>query len=172
MQDDQRLIAFYRGEGPDHQGRMIEDVWALSPFWLEHTHDYIQWLFPIPETSRFNAFAPTLTPAVEAAFEADASMRQRQQHSLDVMLDFFGLEREGTTITALPDLSISTHIWLKAGGHNHLRITRIIRSLALCHQVKLARAFQRAVINIGTQHGVVSETSLQYWQEALRGQDA
>lgn len=167
MDNDQRLIAFYCGEGGDHKGRCLEDIWALSPFWLEHTHDYIQWLFPIPEAGRFNAFAPLLTPAVQAAFEDNDIMRQHQKRSLDVMLDFFGLAREGSDIVAQPMLAIQTHIWLKAGGHNHLRITRMIRSLALCHQPNLARTFQQAVIAIGTQQGVVSDTSVQYWQEAF-----
>lgn len=158
--------AFYRGEGHDHQGRRLEDIWALPPFWLEHTHDYIQWLFPIPEMGHINAFAPLLTTDVQVAFEREALLRQHQQYSLDVMLDFFGLERDGSVITAQPTLSIQTHIWLKAGGHNHLRITRIIRSLALCDQPELAQAFQQSVIDIGTQHGVVSETSLQFWRDA------
>ncbi|CAM3958334.1 opioid growth factor receptor-related protein [Vreelandella rituensis] len=167
MNNDQRLIAFYRGEGCDHESRTIEDIWALSPFWLEHTHDYIQWLFPVPEAGRFNAFAPLLTPLVQAAFEKDASLRQRQQQSLNVMLDFFGLSREGSAIFAQPRLSISTHIWLKAGGHNHLRISRIMRSLALCSQLDIARAFQQAVMEIGRQHGIVSKTSLSYWRNAF-----
>ncbi|TKJ09244.1 hypothetical protein E8Q34_17915 [Halomonas sp. 15WGF] len=54
----------------------------------EHTHDYIQWLFPIPEASRFNSFAPLLTPAVQAAFANDERLRHHQQRSLDVMLNF------------------------------------------------------------------------------------
>lgn len=166
MANDACLIAFHRGEGVDHKGRYLSDIWALSPFWLEHTHDYIQWLFPIPEAGRFNAFAPLLTPVVQAAFERDTLLRQHQQRSLNIMLDFFGLAREGNAISAQPTLSIQSHIWLKAGGHNHLRITRIIRSLALCYQSELARSFQHAVIHIGTQHGVVSETSLQFWRDA------
>ena len=167
MDNDQRLIEFYCGEGRDHKGRCLEDIWALSPFWLEHSHDYIQWLFPIPEAGRFNTFAPLLTPAVQAAFKGNDVMRQHQQRSLDVMLAFFGLAQDGSDIVAQPTLAIQTHIWLKAGGHNHLRITRMIRSLALCHQPDLARTFQQAVIAIGTQQGVVSDTSVQYWQKAF-----
>ncbi|WP_236995738.1 hypothetical protein [Vreelandella populi] len=79
----------------------------------------------------------------------------------------FGLERENYVITEQPNLSIQTHIWLKAGGHDHLRITRMIRTLFLCHQPELARAFQRAVVEIGTQHGVVSETPVQFWRDAI-----
>lgn len=80
-------------------------------------------------------------------------MRQHQQRSLEVMLNFFGLTWDENGIAAQPTLAIPTHIWLKAGGHNHLRITRIIRSLALCYQPGLARDFQQAVIEIGTQQG-------------------
>jgi hypothetical protein len=167
MANDACLIAFHRGEGVDHKGRYLSDIWALSHFWLEHTHDYIQWLFPIPEAGRFNAFAPLLTPVVQAAFARDTILRQHQQRSLDVMLDFFCLAREGNAISAQPTLSIQSHIWLKAGGHNHLRITRIIRSLALCNQPELAQAFQQAVIEIGAKKGKVSKTSIQFWQDAV-----
>ncbi|MBT2788028.1 MULTISPECIES: opioid growth factor receptor-related protein [unclassified Halomonas] len=167
MANDARLIAFHRGDGVDHKGRYLSEIWALSPFWLEHTHDYIQWLFPIPEAGRFNAFAPLLTSEVQAAFERDLLLRQHQQRSLDVMLNFFGLARESKAISSQPTLSIQSHIWLKANGHNHLRITRIIRSLALCHQLELAQAFQQAVIEIGAKDGIVSETSVQFWQDAI-----
>ena len=163
---DMQLIAFYRGEGDDHQGRRIHDIWVLSPFWLEHTHDYIQWLFPIPEAGRFNSFAPLLGEVARAAFAENEMLRANQRRSLDTMLAFFGLTRRELVIEALPELNMREHIWLKRGGHNHLRISRIIRSLHLCHQPELAAAFQQAVIEIGTTQGIVSEQSLAYWQAA------
>ncbi|NWO11388.1 hypothetical protein HLV40_13385 [Chromohalobacter salexigens] len=160
------LIAFYRGEAGDHKGRTLEDIWALSPFWLEHTHDYVQWLFPIPEAGRFNGFAPLLSEADRAAFAADEALRANQRRSLDVMLAFFGLTRQALVIETLPELNMREHIWLKRGGHNHLRISRIIRSLHLCQQPELAAAFQQAVIEIGTTQGVMSEQSIAYWRAA------
>ncbi|CAO1661973.1 MULTISPECIES: opioid growth factor receptor-related protein [unclassified Salinicola] len=163
---DSQLITFYRGEGPDHHGRTVQDLWALSPFWLEHTHDYVQWLFPIPEAGRFNGFAPVLSNADRASFAADETLQANLRRSLGVMLAFFGLTRCGLVIEALPELNMRDHIWLKRGGHNHLRISRIIRSLHLCHQPELAAAFQRAVIEIGTSQGVVSEQSVAYWRAA------
>ncbi|MFI0472460.1 opioid growth factor receptor-related protein [Halomonas sp. HMF6819] len=162
------LIAFYRGEASDHKGRQIDELWGLSPFWLEHTHDYIQWLFPIPEAGRFNSFAPTLTGDDRQAFADDATLRARQQTSLDVMLSFFGLERENETITATPSLNMREHIWLKAGGHNHLRISRMIRSLAYCHQPALAASLKDGVIRIGQEQGIVSDASIRYWREASK----
>ncbi|NWO11406.1 hypothetical protein HLV40_13480 [Chromohalobacter salexigens] len=160
------LIAFYRGEAGDHKGRTLEDIWALSPFWLEHTHDYVQWLFPIPEAGRFNGFAPLLSNTDRAAFAADEALRANQRRSLDVMLAFFGLTRQALVIEPLPELNMREHIWLKRGGHNHLRISRIIRSLHLCQQPELAAAFQQAMIEIGTTQGVVSEPSVDYWRAA------
>nr|WP_290832583.1 hypothetical protein [Halomonas sp.] len=35
----------------------------------------------MPEAGRFNAFAPLLTPVVQAAFERDTLLRQHQQRS-------------------------------------------------------------------------------------------
>lgn len=84
------------------------------------------------------------------------------------MLAFFGLARRKRIIEPLADLNMGEHIWLKRGGHNHLRISRIIRSLHLCHQPELAAAFQHAVIEIGTTQGVVSEQSLGYWRAATQ----
>ncbi|GEK48323.1 hypothetical protein HPA02_26060 [Bisbaumannia pacifica] len=167
-EDSLRLVEFQRGQAVDHQGRTIEELWALPAFWLEHTHDYIQWLFPIPEAGRFNAFAPLLDEEARAAFAADESLRASHRRSLDAMLAFFGLIRRERVIEARSDLTMGEHIWLKRGGHNHLRISRIIRSLFLCHQPELAAAFQRAVIEIGTTRGVVSEASLGYWRAATR----
>ncbi|WP_447042932.1 opioid growth factor receptor-related protein [Vreelandella sp. H-I2] len=160
------LIAFYRGQATDHQGRYIDAIWSLSHFWLEHTHDYIQWLFPIPEAGRFNGFAPLLTDVEREVFQDDSELREQQRVSLDVMLSFLGLTRDGLTITAQQSLNIRDHIWLKTGGHNHLRISRMIRSLALCHQPKLAAAFQQAVIEIGSTQGIVSAQSMAYWRVA------
>lgn len=160
------LIAFYRGEAGDHKGRTLEDIWALSPFWLEHTHDYVQWLFPIPEAGHFNGFAPLLGEADRTAFAQDEALRANQRRSLDVMLTFFGLTRRALVIEALPELNMREHIWLKRGGHNHLRISRIIRSLHLCQPPELAAAFQQAMIEIGTTQGVVSEQSIGYWRAA------
>ncbi|MFC7090800.1 opioid growth factor receptor-related protein [Halomonas salifodinae] len=132
---------------------------------MEHTHDYIQWLFPIPEAGRFNGFAPLLVEEARIAFADDESLRVKQRRSLDVMLAFFGLARRERIIDPLADLNMGEHIWLKRGGHNHLRISRIIRSLHLCHQPELAAAFQHAVI---TTQGVVSEQSLGYWRAATQ----
>ena len=49
------IVAFYRGDGRDHRGRSLSDIHAFDFHELEFNHDYIQWLFPLPEPSGANA---------------------------------------------------------------------------------------------------------------------
>ena len=93
-----KLIQFYRGEGRDAAGRTIEEIWAWDHRHLEMVHDYIQWLFPLPERSRFNPFAPLLTDADKATFRAEHDLRGRVIRSLNLMLEFLGLERRAAEI--------------------------------------------------------------------------
>lgn len=161
-----RLVQFILGNATDHRGRNIDDILSLEDFWLEHTHDYIQWLFPIPEAGRFNGFAPVLDHATREQFDRNQELQEQQLRSLDRMLKFLGLVRRGTTIEASPELHPKHHIWLKKAGHNHLRITRIIRSLHYCHQTELAEAMQTSVISLGKSHGYVRDETLAYWLRA------
>jgi len=163
-----RIVEFTLGEAPDHKNRYISDLWQLDHFWLEHTHDYIQWLFPIVTSHKRNSFAPCLTSGDMETFASNMQLGQQQLQSYRVMLDFFGLEEHEGQVIAQPSLNMRQHIWLKRGGHNHLRISRIIQSLALCSNLEQAKSFQNTVINIGQTVGQVSEKSLHYWSEAIR----
>jgi len=160
------LVEFLRGHQADHQGRFLDDILALDDFWLEHTHDYIQWLFPIDTPSRANLKAPVLSEPDRQWFRRDPYLRFQQRQALDRMLSFCGLHRLGDIIQPCNNLHPYRHIWLKRGGHNHLRITRMIRSLYLCHQPELARAVQQAFIEIGQERGYVQPDTLGFWMRA------
>ena len=54
MPAESALITFYRGSGTDHAGRRIDEILSWDDAALESVHDYIQWLFPLDEPSRFN----------------------------------------------------------------------------------------------------------------------
>ena len=160
------LINFQLDSGPDHKGRKISDIWRFNDFWLEHDHQYIQWLFPIDSQSKFNRHAPVLTPDDIKAFQSDPRLKAAQQHSLEIMLSFFGMEKIGNEIVPSSQLNIRDHIWLKHGGHNHLRISRIIRSLALCDQSELSGIFQSAMIDTARQYGEVTAKTVEFWKLA------
>ena len=62
------LLSFYCGESTNPEGRKLENIWIWQRDRLENVHNYIQWLFPLPEPSRFNATAPLLDEKVIQAF--------------------------------------------------------------------------------------------------------
>src|SRR5215211_6636687 len=106
------LHAFLAGYGRDGRGRTIEDVLALSDDELERIHDYIQWLFPLPSRSMAQPNAPILTSREIEAIRADALAVANLRRAAQRMLVFYR--------TSKP--------WLTWSDHNHLRITRILRS--------------------------------------------
>lgn len=54
------LIAFLLGNGTDNRGRYLSDLWKKGYFFLETSHDYIQWMFPLDTKSQYNSKAPVL----------------------------------------------------------------------------------------------------------------
>src|SRR5262245_46327184 len=123
MTERSPIIAFYEGTAPDSSGRRIEEIWSWNHRQLEMVHDFIQWLFPLPEPSRFNPDAPLLASADINAFRSNANLQNHVRKSLDVMLDFLGLMRTGTKIARGPAFTPDIH-WLAPANHNHLRLTR------------------------------------------------
>lgn len=49
------IVAFYRQHAPepDGQGRKLDTIWAWPDSKLETCHNFIQVLFPLPESSRY-----------------------------------------------------------------------------------------------------------------------
>jgi len=48
------LVSFLGGRGPDAAGRFLHDILDWDNAALEATHDYIEWLFPLPTPSADN----------------------------------------------------------------------------------------------------------------------
>jgi len=166
------LLRFYRLEGPDMHGRTLPEIWAWDAARLEGVHDYIQWLFPLPEPSAFNPQAPILTQETVAAFLADAQLRERLLRSLTLMLDFYGLALEsvgnGTPhIEPAPGFAARSRGWLQPGDHNHLRLTRILTSVRLLGLGEHSQALFACLAAIAHDHPhAISATTLGYWQRA------
>ena len=78
---DSRVLEFYRGHGRDHRGRLLADILGFDFYELEFHHDYIQWLFPLPEPSGANASAPLLTDEDIAAFTLTGTPRRADTRS-------------------------------------------------------------------------------------------
>ena len=170
--DASLIIPFYRSQNGDHRGRLIQDLQAQSLHELEDGHDYIQWLFPLPEPSSASSDAPILSADDMQVFREDAGLRARLLRSLLVMLDFYGLTIAGSAEdpivrrnSSFPKRSLE---WLSPSNHNFLRLTRILRSLSLLGCQAYARALLRCLEGIYTDHPqIIAQTTLRYWQHAV-----
>lgn len=163
------VVAFYSG-GRDAGGRTLDHILAWDDERLEAVHDYVQWVFPTRQPSGVNPIAPLVTAETIRAFAADPALRARLRAALDRMLAFFGLRRHGTRID-IDDAHFAARspTWLHAGNHNHLRLTRIIDSLATLGLVDDARALQRCLLDdVARVAGArITPRTLTFWRGVL-----
>ena len=145
------LTRFLEGQGTDHAGRTLEAVLAFDDAELERRHDFIQWLFPLPEPSRAVPGSPVLASADIAALRASAAAQANLRRAGERMLAFYA----------------ATSAWRAPFDHNHLRITRIIRSLRLLAGDAAADGFRNALLaRVEADRIPVNPTSLRFWRDA------
>ena len=132
---DSPLVCFYRGDGRDARGRALEELLGWDDRRLEGVHDYIQWLFPLDEPSRFNPQGPLVTAADRQAFHDDPRLMANLRRAFQRMLAFYGLvlDRSGAEVRIArgDHWAERAEEWLHPGNHNLLRLTRIMKSLTL-----------------------------------------
>ncbi|CAF9940725.1 hypothetical protein IMSHALPRED_002141 [Imshaugia aleurites] len=175
------LVRFYDPiiRAPDPDGRTLSSILALPDIELEYCHDYIQLLFPLPEPSTFHPSAPIIDKATFLAFRSRPDLQAQLTTSLTRMLHFYGFEISSpsppastnttSTITILPSPAFprASRTWLRRFNHNHLRITRIIRSLRVLGLSAHAAALFSALSAVydGGRSGVGSR-SMMFWTRA------
>jgi len=149
-----KLIDFHLALEPDDSGRYITQVTAFSFQELEFTHDYIQWLFPLPEHSAYAPNAPVLDDETLVEFRKNKKLLQSIKYCTQVMLRFYG---------------VNNH-WITNNNHNYLRISRIIRCLALVGLEELANDFYNSMKKLVSNiDGEVTPETLKYWEAATEG---
>lgn len=169
MHDD-RLVRFFSG-GADDAGRTHAEILAWDDERLEQVHDYIQWLFPLPERSGANPAAPVLDAVSIAAIRADAGMQARLRAAWRRMLAFYGFEVRQGAVAEGAAFARRAAVWLHPGDHNHLRITRILRSLRVLGLEAEAQQFWRALADLYKRDRTaarqrITERSFAYWEQA------
>jgi hypothetical protein len=143
---------FLRGQGRDGRGRLLARVLAFDDAQIEQVHDFIQWLFPLPDPSQAVPGAPVLGAAEAAAIRADPLAQDGLRAGLGRMRRFYA----------------ATDDWLTGFDHNHMRITRIIAAVRDLLGRKEAAAFHGFVTERNRAAGApVNAASLRYWEQAL-----
>ena len=167
------IVAFYSGESPDSEGRMLEQIWSWDYQKLEAVHDFIQWLFPLTQPSGVNADAPLVNDSVIEAFVGNDSLRTRLNKSLETMLRFYGLECNqhspgSIEIFESDEYETRKRNWISPGNHNYLRLTRILISLKLLGMEKHARAlFERLDRIYARESKSIGSRTYGYWESAI-----
>jgi len=145
------VVMFLEGEGRDARGRSVFDVIAMNDVAIERTHDFIQWLFPLPEPSAAIPDSPVLTPGDIQAIRVSELAPIALAGATDRMTAFYQ----------------TTHDWLMPNDHHHRRITRIIRSLRLLVGDPEADAFHAFIMaRVEATRAPVSARSRGYWATA------
>ena len=126
-------------------------LWIQTDDDAENTHDYIQWMFPLDEPSQAVSGAPVLND-----FDID-EIRQNQ----------LAIENlEGSTRWFLGFLERNDH-WVTKYDHNHLRITRAIKSLRLLTSDLVADRFRDKVNELaGNNLSLVDQKARDFWASA------
>ena len=135
------LTRFLAADGRDHAGRTFEDVMAFDDEALERHHDFIQWLFPLPEASRAVPGAPVLSADDIAVLRASPEAQVRLAQAAERMMTFYGRETR----------------WRAPYDHNHLRITRIIKSLRLLAGDAAANDFRTRILALAEGAPIAAE---------------
>jgi hypothetical protein len=163
-----RLLAFFLGSHPDDRGRMLAEILQQDDLWLERTHDYIQWLFPLKEPSRVNPDAPLVDLSTAKAFQEDELLRLHLMASYLRMLRFYGLRRmEDGEVVKGANWDVRKTNWFTNDSHNSLRITRILKCLRLLGLRAEAGHFQRALARLCLEEpdAGISSTSQGFWRQ-------
>ncbi|MCJ1408786.1 hypothetical protein MMC19_002862 [Ptychographa xylographoides] len=167
------LVSFYDPSIASHNaiGRTLSSILAWNDRKLEASHDYIQFLFPLPEGSGFNWAAPVIDRDTFNAFRSRPELRARLKDSFVRMLTFYGFElRENgneSEVIQGPNFPKVARNWVTRFDHNHLRITRIIRSLRILGLESEAHAFYSALSRVYQEYpGHISQKSMMFWTRA------
>lgn len=163
------LIPFYMGASQNTSGVTLKQILNWNQSLLESQHDYIQWLFPIDEVSRYNLDSPTLTPEFIQMFKHNPTLRANVYRAFTVMLAFYGLRlnhvSEGVkTIVKARSYENRKQQWVTVRNHNLLRLSRILRCLYLLGLTSYHTALLDALQKIYSENPqIIGDVTLGYW---------
>ena len=145
------IVGFLEGKNSDHLGRILAMLLQQTDHEAETTHDYIQWLFPLDEPSRSVNGTPVLTELDIDEIKESSLAQTNLAKSASWFLGF---------------LRRNQH-WVTKYDHNHLRITRVIKSLRLVASDKAADEFRGKVLAAaGDNLHLVDQKARGFWASA------
>ena len=146
------LLSFLEGIGTDNRGRLIVDIIGADDNFLENEHDYIQWFFPLLEPSYNVPDTPVIVKDEVTEVRSNTKIQDNLSCGLKRMTTFY----------------IDNNHWLVPREHNHLRITRIIKSAKLLISNEAAEDFYNIIMErIKESEAEILPLHTAYWTDAI-----
>lgn len=142
-----RMKLFHDANAPLADGMRRVELLSMSDDDFESKHNFIQWAFPTPESSKQVSNGPVL--------DLDSAVCLAEKPEVSTFL-------EAMTVRFLEFLSANDH-WKQRYNHNHLRISRAIQSLRLLHSWELADWFYNKVKEFAGDSFPLMEEANRYW---------
>lgn len=136
---------------------------------LESKHDFIQILFPLPTVGMANRDLVPTAEEKDLILKLDPLWTRRMLQNLSLMLDFYGLSLDEKTVSGYkiqnPQRFQTYLVKGGSGGHNYLRITRILQSLRWFGLTEYAALLLRALLQVAAKYSIPKST-VDFWRKA------
>ena len=145
------VLGFLSNQDRNASGWLLTDIWKFNDTQIENTHTFSQWVFPIDEPSRAIPGSPILTEEQITEIRNSEQAKQNLSKSADWYFNFLRRNK----------------FWRKPHDHNHLRITRVIKSLRLLCGDDEADCFKEQLWQLlGTDISQIPSKTTEYWEDA------
>ena len=145
------VVRFLEGLTTDGRGKQITEILDQDDWFWENNNDFIQWLFPLDEESSAVRNSPVLNEQEIELIRASEAARGSLLASTDRYKVFL----------------LNTTQWKNSYDHNHLRITRVIKSLRLLTDDETANGVKYWVAGqLADQIDSINAKSKKFWRLA------
>lgn len=132
---------------------------------LERSHGYIQWIFPLFEHG-MNYHAQPLSPIEVQLFRSSSTCQQRLLRSFEIMLKFWGFSYDplSNAVRFHPDDEFREKRfknWINT--HNNLRVSRCLKSLCIFGLEAQAFAFFCALCVLMVEYPSLKSSLKRFW---------
>ena len=138
---------------PDFKNRFLNDIWNFSDEDIEHTHDFIQILFPLNEQSEsiFHGYYLNTETSID-------NIKTNHLAKINIVK---------SSKWFLSFLKRNSH-WRRKHDHNYLRVTRVIKSLRLLVSDEEADIFYKLFMQLldDRHKEKINSLTLSYWENA------
>lgn len=145
------LCDFLENKTSNFDGLTLHQIWEMNDAQIESKHTFIQWVFPAIEPSSAVPGSPYLNDEQILKIRKSSLAKQNLSKPADCFFDFLGRNSQ----------------WRKPYDHNHLRITRTLKSLRVLNGDDEADYYKEQLWQIlGADIAIIPAKTVEFWEDA------